>query len=277
MSDTDPTPETPVTIGDRLGWFRGDLVAKFDALALQLATQHTELLAKLDTIAADTTLAQLLSAIQAGASSGGATEATAQAILAAIGTLESYPYNYTVKELLSLLNVNIAVEPTAKPPAQNTDPGSCAGVYDYVAQATGMTLVGTFVDGGITYDAYAPNVPDLGDILTNNGTIYVATVPSPVWEFSGDDVNICLSWNWTGNDVYPYYHSLAGGFAEDIWPAPTSEPGPTPQPHGMTAIGNASYLFESSDNIKSYRFAVKTGVAIANNVWWHAHRNVRPV
>jgi hypothetical protein len=273
MSDTDPTPETPVTIGDRLAWFRGDMVAGFAALSLQLESQHTALLAKLDTIAADTTLAQLLSAIQAGAS-GGATEATAQAILAAIGTLQSYPYNYTVKELLSLVNVNIAAEPTSKPPVQNTDPGSCAGVYDYVAQATGMTLVGTFVDGGITYDAYAPGVPDLGDILTNNGTSYVATVPQPVWEFTADNVTICLSWNWTGNDVYPYYHSLAGGFAEDIWPVPSSTPSGIPQPHGMTAIGNTSYLFESLGNIKSYRFAVKTGVSIATNVWWHAHRNV---
>lgn len=32
MSDTDPTPETPVTIGDRLGWFRGDVAARLDAL-----------------------------------------------------------------------------------------------------------------------------------------------------------------------------------------------------------------------------------------------------
>lgn len=34
MSDVDPTPDTPTTIGDRLGWFRGDLAER---LALQLA------------------------------------------------------------------------------------------------------------------------------------------------------------------------------------------------------------------------------------------------
>ena len=32
MSDIDPTPESPVTIPDRLGWFRGDMAARFDAL-----------------------------------------------------------------------------------------------------------------------------------------------------------------------------------------------------------------------------------------------------
>ena len=37
MSDTDPTPETPVTIGDRLGWWRG-----------AQAEQHSALINKLD-------------------------------------------------------------------------------------------------------------------------------------------------------------------------------------------------------------------------------------
>jgi hypothetical protein len=40
MSDIDPTPLTPVTVGDRLGWWRGELGA-------QLAAQHAELLAAL--------------------------------------------------------------------------------------------------------------------------------------------------------------------------------------------------------------------------------------
>lgn len=46
MSDVDPTPETPVTIGDRMGWFRGDIDAKM-LLLLQklndLITQTTTL------------------------------------------------------------------------------------------------------------------------------------------------------------------------------------------------------------------------------------------
>lgn len=32
MSDIDPTPDTPTTIGDRLGWFRGDMQARLDAI-----------------------------------------------------------------------------------------------------------------------------------------------------------------------------------------------------------------------------------------------------
>jgi hypothetical protein len=123
MSDTDPTPETPVTIGDRLAWFRGDLVAKFDALALQLATQHTELLAKLDTIAADSTLAQLLSAIQAGAS-GGAT-------MAAIGPLEDFPQGMTVRYLLYHIwqAIDAAIVPSVSlyPFAEQAPVAGCTG------------------------------------------------------------------------------------------------------------------------------------------------------
>lgn len=32
MSDVDPTPGTPVTVGDRMGWFRGDVQAQFALL-----------------------------------------------------------------------------------------------------------------------------------------------------------------------------------------------------------------------------------------------------
>lgn len=37
MSDVDPTPETPVTIGDRLGWWRGDVAARLTTLEAQVA------------------------------------------------------------------------------------------------------------------------------------------------------------------------------------------------------------------------------------------------
>lgn len=37
MSDIDPTPGTPVTIGDRLGWWRGDVAARLTTLEAQVA------------------------------------------------------------------------------------------------------------------------------------------------------------------------------------------------------------------------------------------------
>jgi hypothetical protein len=45
MSDVDPTPDTPVTIGDRLAWFRGDIVERMTALEASVAANHTATLA----------------------------------------------------------------------------------------------------------------------------------------------------------------------------------------------------------------------------------------
>jgi hypothetical protein len=41
MSDTDPTPETPTTLGDRLAWFRGDIDASFTTMGGKLDAMTT--------------------------------------------------------------------------------------------------------------------------------------------------------------------------------------------------------------------------------------------
>lgn len=48
MSDTDPTPDTPVTVGDRMGWFRGDVAAKIAAILGTPASDLATLTAKLN-------------------------------------------------------------------------------------------------------------------------------------------------------------------------------------------------------------------------------------
>jgi hypothetical protein len=45
MSDVDPTPDTPVTVGDRLAWFRGDIVERMTTLEALVAANHTATLA----------------------------------------------------------------------------------------------------------------------------------------------------------------------------------------------------------------------------------------
>lgn len=50
MSDVDPTPSTPVTIGDRLGWFRGELRDRLIQLAGDPATDLADLAASLEAL-----------------------------------------------------------------------------------------------------------------------------------------------------------------------------------------------------------------------------------
>ena len=125
MSDIDPTTETPITIGDRLAWFRGDLVAKIDALSTQLATQHVEMLA----------------AIVALGSASGATEATSQQILAAIGSLQSFPAGYSVKNLLYWIRQ--AIEPLSAVDSYALRPptGGCTDYTNGFAQVSGWNEI----------------------------------------------------------------------------------------------------------------------------------------
>jgi hypothetical protein len=196
MSDVDPTPGTPVTVGDRLGWWRGELRA-------QLATQHAELLAALSA-----QNAALLAAIQASAASGGATEATSQAILDAIGELSTFPAGWTVRALLAQLNTSIDVDMGTKegqPPTSglNPDPGACAG-FDMITpirlymRDTGAEWTDNFSRTYKIYHAIMPNVGYSGGTLQSISGGQCASASS--------NVRMCISWDWTGSEgVAPYW------------------------------------------------------------------------
>lgn len=86
MSDQDQTPETPITVGDRMGWFRGDIGVRLTTLTTKLDT----VILGLDTL--NTTLNTALGVVQQrmlgpdGAHLGTMTENIARA-------LGAQPYN----------------------------------------------------------------------------------------------------------------------------------------------------------------------------------------
>lgn len=268
MSDVDPTPLTPVTLGDRLAWFRGDMVAGFAALSQQLATQHTALLAKLDDIADGTTLAQLRTAVEAGAASGGATEATVAAILSAIGTLASYPADYTVKELLALLNTHIAVEPGKAGAGLNLDTYGCTGPWDYSTRVTTMKSMGVITIEGVDYESFAPVVPIDYQYIVRDAVSEAASVPDSFFDtYENDNIGVCLSWNWEGMSIPPASVQLNGTDTILTWPV------------GVTVFDNRSFTgqypwaFETYGYTVAYRFAVPVGDTLLPNVWWHFRHN----
>lgn len=288
MPDTDPTPTTPVTLGDRLAWFRGDMVAQLEALGVKVdavATAIADLrgtgpentlrsinqsIWNLAGPAPGTTLTDLATAIQA-AQSGGATEATAQAILAAIGTLASYPANYTVKELLALLNTNISAEPGTG--NLNADPGACgAAAWDYNSRTGAMTKLGTSTIGGIDYDIYAPQVPFVPGFLENYGQVAdcVATIPAEfATTYPYDSVNVCVSWDFTGAAYTPAVCSVMGvAVSGPIWPTGITLGDVTI----LTGL-NTVTLFPTGE-IVSYRIAVPSGEVVLPNMFWHVIHNV---
>jgi hypothetical protein len=264
MTDVDPTPETPVTVGDRLGWWRGDLNARLDALSLQLATQHTELLAAITALRAGASLNQLLTAIQGG--TGGATEVTAAAILAAIGALSTYPDGWTVRALLAQLNSFVDTEPkSGQPPSgRNLDPFGCE--YPYHGQyRCSLLLTGeTQTIFGTEYNICSVIFEPFSDMLfVGNSGRYAYINPS-----RADSIACCLTWNFSGYDAQisnqMRYNFLSldtfGQLSTSYLNAPRT--GPT---------GVLSFILRPEPDIgyTSIYFGVKTGIAPPTDIWMH--------
>jgi hypothetical protein len=194
MSDIDPTPESPVTIGDRLGWWRGVQASQHAALLSAQASQHAALLSALAS-----QHAALLSAL--AGTNGGATESTVAAILAAIGQLGHYPAGWTVKALLAQLNQAIDTAPTPNsPPADDIlpDPGGCGAVaWEFQGRATLISANAQETIGSELCDIYAMQSINAGGLLE--------AVGSDPWVFGLADefiaaypngfVNMCISWD----------------------------------------------------------------------------------
>ena len=259
MSDTDPTPFTPLTIGDRLAWFRGDMVAGFAALSTQLSTQHMALLAKLDSITGSATLGQLLTAIQAGPS-GGATETTAAAILAAIGTLASNPANYTVKDLLALLNANI----NTTPPDIVVDPNLCGGTWDFTQQIATIQFMASVELEGAGWDIYAPIIPPYVG-YTQNITDQIVNFGIVTGVQTRGYVQYCASWDYSYlTSPIPITH-VSGIGVNPLFPWPI---GVTFAEATGTAKGNIGGEFHVDGHVSGYRIAVPTGSAPPKPYWW---------
>jgi hypothetical protein len=268
MPDVDPTPLTPLTLGDRLAWFRGDMVAGFNALSSQLATQHSELLAAINAIGDGVTLAQLLTAVQAGAS-GGATEATSAAILAAIGELSTYPAGWTVRALLAQLQTSIDSAPTGDPPTDgppvNVDPYGCTYPYEYQYRCQLRQAGGTQTVYGVVYDVvYVQFQPIPGLLLRDANDIIAYYDPS---NMSGLPLNCCLTWDFTGSTIAP---TMRDNYAKlDLYYLLSQTQLDNPRT-GPTGVNSFRLYPEPNIGYMSIFFGVKQGETPPNNVWFHA-------
>jgi hypothetical protein len=173
MSDVDPTPSTPVTIGDRLGWWRGDLAARLDAQAAQLDTLATKLddvVTAIEAIAATDTSPIVTALTNLRGSSPGNTLHEIYAMTAAIG---------------QLLGV---------PPYDSTEIASVRSFLFALVQAASRNGI-------------APNDPASSDI-TSSSTIAVDGRRYVVWPSiigvsrSSDHTELTPSTSWSGYSIY---------------------------------------------------------------------------
>jgi hypothetical protein len=266
MSDVDPTPETPVTIGDRLGWWRGDLAARIDVLSQQLATQHAEMLAAIAALAGGVSLAQLRSAVIAS-TGGGATEATLGQVLAAIGQLDTYPASWTVRALLAALNTAIDTTPTGEPPSSglNPDPGSCGAGWQFSGRGT-MINSGEWADvGGVTCDLWYLESIFVDGLIWKTATAGVME-PDPQFVAAHPDgyVDFCISWDFTGNATLPPQYGMRQSDAENAAGTPYTW-------IATTTTGSRRVEMRQSDVTRylAIYFAVPQGSLCPQNVFFH--------
>jgi hypothetical protein len=264
MSDIDPTPETPVTVGDRLGWWRGSQAAQHTALLAALAAQHTALLAAL---AAQHTA--LLAAIQASAGAGGATEATAAALLAAIGQLDTYPAGWTVRALLAQQITVIDAAPTGDPPMDpglNADPGGCGEPYTYSGRATMINSGGWDMLNGERIDIWCVQSLNIDGAILENAALgvmepdhnFVNTHPSGF-------VELCISWDF--NDSLPV-QKYGIRQADDAGTAGTPWVYIVPTLVGSQRV---EMRFTNAQRYTAVYFAVPEGNPMPQNVFYHVN------
>ena len=239
------------TLGGKLDTIAADIAAlRLDVAALQGDAPSNTLQSINQSLwniagpAPGTTLTDLLAAISANA--GSDSSAAISAILAAIGSLSSDPANYTVKELLGLLQTSMDSSPTEKVgpnvPPSSTECGNWVRV-------TGFTYAG-WASG---YSAYTP----LFDTQTINGFMldYCHNADSSRRYYRatlGTQARVCFGWNVSGHR-HPSFIKIINanliGMVEDNWFYPLSqlsivdtypaEGGPLPD------VGATSYLTET--------------------------------
>lgn len=261
-----------------------NLTQKFAALAAQLDAQHAATLAALAALRGagpDNSLERVTAAIFALAGPApGITLADLHTLIAeGLYTQPMAPLNLRIPYLLGLksntgsmnladwleqIHIDIAGIEQTPSDGLNLDPALCGTGFTYESRALGFTLVGTFEQSGITYDSYAPNSPTYPILAPVVNAYNAGSVADVFLDPNVEYVSVCLSWDWTGMATPAASWQLLGtaGVA-DIWPTGaivTDERSITGQ--------YPRQLYEG--NTVSYRFAVPTGQALLNNVFWHA-------
>ena len=259
MSDVDPTPETPVTIGDRLGWWRGDMDARFITLGTKLDTIITKLdgiLTALTSSNGNIDAAPIVSAIEAMRGTG-----TNNTLAKLYGLWNPgsgmLPYdlldnNYLKTiELVSLLtksNNALGAEPH-----DSLELGTVRGFLSAILFASSQ--IGILPDG------------DIGSYLNSSSTLSLNGRRYIVWP---DLANIVESANgteltpdssWSGYSIYIQTTAPAARLHDVTTPAADIDPLAVNTWIDLGGSDTLAFSVESTYQVKGYLRAPTTGAA----------------
>lgn len=243
MSDTDPTPETPVTIGDRLGWFRGDLAARLDQLrgtpAADLAQVLTEIIDTQATILAlrgspERTLSDIDTQIS---NLRGVNNATLSSLLteSQFDTTMQYLIGYIldIRQYLDELKSAIGAAPY-----QSLEIASVRGLLNALLSAQGS--IGILPDE--LEDAIGSSIT-----RTLNGRRYVVwNSPIEGLTRSNDNIELTADDSWEGYQIY------VQSDADTCWISADFAEWPTNSWLTQPLQGTISVSVTSNHNVRAY-------------------------
>ena len=169
------------------------ILAKMDTIISGTA-DYSAITAKIDIT--NTRLNTLLTLV-------GAQNRNIEAILAAIGTLESDPANYTIKELLALLQTSVDTQPTEKA-GQNVPPGLAFACGPWIRQ-TGWLDAGWIGSVGAGMQHWTPVFS--GTVQVGASIYTIESQPNSdhtrhlyrATDQNGTSANVCIGWNVTAH------------------------------------------------------------------------------
>jgi hypothetical protein len=165
----------------------------------------------------------------------GAQNRTIEAILAAIGTLEGDPANYTVKELLAMLQTSVDTAPSEKT-GQNVPPSSAFACGPWLRQH-GWLNAGWIGSIGTGMDHWTPDFS--GTVQVGASLYTIESQPNSdhtrflyrAIDQNGTSASVCIGWNVTAHETPSLVRCLNYEIASnnpDNWFYPLSQIVSTP-------------------------------------------------
>jgi hypothetical protein len=176
-------------------------------------------------------------------------------------------------------DIKVYICGVSAPPAnpnttQNEDPGSCSIATErYSGRATAYSVIDTFEDSGTAYNVYAPVMPTVSGLLINydaaNGIARLD--PNFVSTYPNGWVVVCVSWDFTGNNVWPFYWRALG----DIGSASffTGTPSTSMNMVGSLMTEMFSAPISGSQEYIAMHFAAPAALGMPANVFIHVSAN----
>lgn len=260
MSDVDPTPETPTTISDRLGWFRGDMAAKLAAIVGNPAGNLGAIGAQIASIIG--TPVRSLSELY---------EKMYDGLFDTSNPVHS-PAHYGIQGRLDELadRIDTIQAVLGAEPYSSTETGNIRAILMNIMYGQNQT--------GILPDGTLSDYNQSTGSLATNGRRYVVWGNVPGVSESLDSIGLTPNTNWSGYEIYiqtaspsAILHNITGNTQVDPFPVNSWVPLSIYGTNALSFSVDASYVVKGYMRVPAPACAQFNAVLFGTNAngTWH--------